>query len=54
MKRATFEFDDELHKRAKIRAIELDMSLKDYAFKLIREDLETVQKEEKKRKNRKD
>ena len=39
MKRVTFVFEDELHKRAKIRAIENDLSLKDYVFRLIEKDL---------------
>ena len=39
MKRVTFIFEDELHKRAKIRAIENDLSLKDYVFGLIEKDL---------------
>ena len=39
MKRVTFVFEDELHKRAKIRAIENDLSLKDYVFHLIEKDL---------------
>ena len=39
MKRVTFVFEDELHKRAKIRAIENDLSLKDYVFRLIKKDL---------------
>lgn len=39
MKRVTFVFEDELHKRAKIRAIENDLSLKDYVFGLIEKDL---------------
>ena len=39
MKRVTFVFEDELHKRAKIKAIENDLSLKDYVFGLIEKDL---------------
>lgn len=39
MKRVTFVFEDKLHKRAKIRAIENDLSLKDYVFGLIEKDL---------------
>lgn len=40
MKRVTFVFEDELHKRAKIKSIQKDLSLKDYVMKLIEEDLE--------------
>ncbi len=40
MRRVTFVFDDSLHKKAKIRAIESDISLKDYVTNLIREDLQ--------------
>lgn len=43
MKRVTFIFDDELHKRAKIKAIENDMSLKDHVIKLIEKDLKEEQ-----------
>ena len=45
MKRVTFVFEDELHKRAKIRAIENDLSLKDYVFHLIEKDLGKEEKD---------
>lgn len=40
MKRVTLIFDDELHKKAKIKAIKSDMSFKEYVTKLIEKDLE--------------
>lgn len=40
--RSNFCFENELHKRAKIKAIENDMPLKDYVAELIREDLQKV------------
>ena len=46
MKRVTFVFEDELHKQAKIKAIQNDLSLKDYVMKLIEEDLRKEEQDE--------
>lgn len=40
MKRVTIIFDDELHKKAKIKAIQKDISLKEYVTLLIEKDLQ--------------
>lgn len=41
--RSNFCFENELHKMAKIKAIENDMSLKDHVIKLIEKDLKEEQ-----------
>ena len=41
MKKLGIEMSDELHKRIKIHAIELDITIKDYILNLIEKDLET-------------
>lgn len=40
MKRVTIIFDDELHKGAKIKAIQKEISLKEYVTQLIEKDLQ--------------
>lgn len=39
MKAINFKVDSELYKQIKIRALELDMTLKDYIVSLVRKDL---------------
>lgn len=39
MKAINFKVDSELYKQIKIRALELDMTLKDYIISLVRKDL---------------
>ena len=44
MKRVTLIFEDEFHKKAKIEAIKMDMSLKQYVTSLIEKDLSEKKK----------
>lgn len=39
MKAINFKVDSELYKQIKIRALELDMTLKDYIISLVQKDL---------------
>ena len=45
MKQVTLRLDDDLHKRAKIRAVMQDKSLMQYVVDLIKKDLE-IKKEQ--------
>lgn len=40
MKKMGFELSDELYKKIKIRAVQLDKSIKDYILDLVKKDLE--------------
>ncbi|HIR00536.1 MAG TPA: toxin-antitoxin system HicB family antitoxin [Candidatus Scybalocola faecavium] len=40
MKRLTIVFDDELHKKVKIKAIQQGVSLKEYITRLIEDDFQ--------------
>lgn len=44
MKAINFKVDSELYKQIKIRALELDMTLKDYIVSLVQKDLKTDSK----------
>lgn len=44
MKRVTLILEDELHKKAKIKAIQDDTSFKEYVIQLIKKDLQ-IEKE---------
>lgn len=41
MKRIAVELDDDFHKRVKMQAVIMDMSIKEYLSQLLEKDLET-------------
>lgn len=44
MKRIAVELDDDFHKRVKMQAVIMDMSIKEYLSQLLEKDLETKKK----------